>query len=82
LTGNATFYLARGDVAAIPQELLDQGFHPDSTRWYIEKWEDDTANSQTGGGSRAVRAPAAPARAVPAYDTFYATWGSVKVIYR
>lgn len=82
VNGFATFYLARGDVAAIPDELKEKGFGPDSTRWYIERWEDDTANNQTGGGGSASRAPAAPARAVPADDLVHATWGGVKVFWR
>ena len=80
VSGFATFYLTRGDVAAIPDELKDRGFGPDSTRWYIERWEDDTANPQTGG--RALAAPVAPARATPALDEFHRTWGGVKVTYR
>ena len=42
VTGDAKFFLARGDVALIPQELKDRGFLPDSNRWYIERWEDET----------------------------------------
>lgn len=39
ICGNATFFAVRGDSAAIPAEL---GLEPDSTRWYIERWEDYT----------------------------------------
>ncbi len=60
VTGFANFFLVRGDSALIPQELLNGGLQPDSTRWYIERWEDDTA--QSGGGLRAL-----PTRS--------ATWG-------
>jgi hypothetical protein len=82
VTGFAVFYLARGDVALIPDELKQKGFGPDSTRWYIEKWEDDTATSGTGGGSAAL-APPAPARAAPALDeVLQLSWGGVKVAYR
>ncbi len=37
LTGDATFYLVRGDSAAIPEDLLAAGVTPDSTRWYFER---------------------------------------------
>lgn len=40
VTGKALFYLCRGDSAKIPPELT--GFRPDSTRWWIERWEDET----------------------------------------
>jgi hypothetical protein len=38
--GFETFYFVRGDSACIPQELRDRGFEPDSTRWWIERWEE------------------------------------------
>ncbi len=37
--GKANFFVVRGDSAAIPSDL---GFAPDSNRWYIERWEDET----------------------------------------
>ena len=43
--GNALFFLTRGDSAAIPAEL---GFRPDSLRWWIDRWEDETLGSGTG----------------------------------
>ena len=69
-TGGALFYVVRGDSAAIPQELLERGFTPDPTRWYIERWEDQTAIR----GTAMTPARTAPARRV--------TWGDVKVLYR
>jgi len=48
----ASFYAVRGDVARIPQELRDAGMLPDSTRWWLERWEDApipaTSGSQGG----------------------------------
>ncbi len=41
VVGNALFYLVRGDSAVIPSELSTR-FKPDSTRWWIERWEDET----------------------------------------
>ena len=39
IVGNARFFVVRGDSALIPQEL---GFGRDSTRWYIDQWNDET----------------------------------------
>ena len=58
ITGYANFFLVRGDSAAVGVR--------DSTRWYVERWEDDTF-SDLG------------ARTMP---TKKATWGSLKVLYR
>ncbi|MBI5170894.1 MAG: hypothetical protein HZA61_15500 [Candidatus Eisenbacteria bacterium] len=49
VTGNALFFLVRGDSAAIPQELADRGFVRDSTRWWIERWEDETLQVGSSG---------------------------------
>jgi hypothetical protein len=48
VTGDARFFVVRGDSALIPQDLQDRGFRPDKDRWYIERWEDETQGS--GGG--------------------------------
>ena len=42
ITGNLLFFLTRGDSAAIPQELIDRGVKPDSTRWWLDRMEDET----------------------------------------
>ena len=68
--GIEVFYFARGDSACIPQELRDQGYAPDSTRWWIERWEDYT-----------VPAPAAPVPAARAQALRPVTLGSVKALY-
>ena len=53
VTGFVNFFLVRGDSALIPKELTDRGFAPDSSRWYIERWEDETAQpGTTAGGLR------------------------------
>jgi hypothetical protein len=67
VTGNATFYVVRGDSAAIPPDL---GFEPDSTRWYVERWEDYTLSD----GVALSVASTQPARAT--------TWGSILALYR
>ena len=53
IMGNARFFVVRGDSALIPQEL---GFRPDSARWYIDQWHDETLQ---GSGATAP-APAGP----------------------
>lgn len=47
VTGALRFFVTRGDSALIPKELKDRGFGRDSTRWYIERLEDETAQSST-----------------------------------
>ena len=59
IQGYALFYLVRGDSATIPPELVAQGFRPDSTRWWIERWEDGTAGSN---GAQARMRPATSPR--------------------
>lgn len=38
--GYHQFYLVRGDSAVIPVDLIARGVRPDSTRWWIERWEE------------------------------------------
>lgn len=61
VTGYALFYLTRGDSAAIPAELKARGFKPDSLRWWIDRWEDETLQAEglTVGGTRGARPSAA-----------------------
>jgi hypothetical protein len=84
VTGFSLFFLVRGDSALIPQELIDRGFGPDSTRWYIDRWEDESA--QTPGSSLApAGAPAFRSGATPGATTramALRTWGFVKVFWR
>ena len=61
--GAALFYVVRGDSAKLPEELVNRGFQPDSNRWYIERWVDETLQDQTPGAFTLLRAPLAPARA-------------------
>lgn len=64
--GLAAFYLVRGDSAQIPEALAAKGVKPDSTRWYIERMEDETLPSGAG------------LHALPAKNT---TWYSVLASY-
>jgi hypothetical protein len=68
ITGFAGFNFVRGDSAQVPPEVVAIGFAPDSTHWFIDRWEDDTAGS--GGGI---------AHAMP---TTNFTLGALKVLYR
>ena len=77
VTGFALFYLVRGDSAAIPAELKARGFKPDSLRWWIERWEDETlapeglvagdgaSRLQPTGGWSVRRTGGTPAATVP-----------------
>jgi hypothetical protein len=54
----------RGDSARIPQVLRDRGYGPDSTRWWIDRWED--APPPGGRAGLAARTDAAgPFQAMP-----------------
>lgn len=55
VNGRARFFLVRGDSALIPPDLV--GFRPDSARWWIERWVDETV------GTTAATAPRIEARA-------------------
>ena len=68
ITGNARFFVVRGDSALIPQEL---SFRPDSNRWYIDQWRDETL--QGVGGT--LLAPAGPGGLAAARSAARA-WGA------
>ncbi len=87
VTGNATFFVVRGDSALIPSDL---SLRPDSTRWYIERWEDYTGNAAltppplepaSRAGIRAAGAAARPTSAAEPVPTLYRTWGFLKAAY-
>lgn len=42
ITGGSLFFLVRGDSAMIPPDLVLEGVRPDSTVWWLERWEDET----------------------------------------
>ena len=73
VTGYALFYLTRGDSAAIPTDLKLKGFKPDSLRWWIDRWEDETLPS---GGLAARRARPGSSQLV-----FERTMAQVKALY-
>lgn len=55
VTGQLAFYTPRGDSATIPPERMAQGERPDSTRWWIERLEDDTIGDAAGRALPAVK---------------------------
>ena len=91
--GTTLFFVVRGDSAVLPQELIQRGFARDSTRWYVERIEDETLN-ENGQAARApagthVSAVLAAARArrigAPAtladFDPVTLTWGQVRAFW-
>jgi hypothetical protein len=81
ISGAANFYFVRGDSALIPEELRLRGFGPDSTRWYIQRWDDETAQAGPGGTIASLPARRSPARFSTTLD-LVASWGAVKSFYR
>ena len=78
VTGRALFYLVRGDSAALPSDLA--GLKPDSTRWWIERWEDETVSNGPGSAFRAPRPGARPTPGGP-YELPPLTFGELKKAY-
>jgi hypothetical protein len=75
VTGITRIFAVRGDSARIPQELIDRGFRSDSTRWYIERIEDETVQP-TGviaGSTTTATQVLTPIRS--------ASWGLVRALY-
>lgn len=93
ISGAAQFYMVRGDSALIPEELRLRGFAPDSNRWYIRRWDDETAQPEAGplaagpadGSLRSASRTAdtrSPALAGLTEAPVAVSWGYVKVFYR
>lgn len=85
IQGEARFYLVRGDSALIPEELRLRGFGPDSNRWYIQRWDDETVGPGSGGFAARPAGLTAARAAMPAAlsdEPFVASWGYVKAYYR
>jgi hypothetical protein len=72
ISGASTFYFVRGDSALIPEDLRLRGFVADSTRWYINRWDDETAQ----GGPTPLSSRLGKALPVSSF-----TWGGVKVMF-
>ncbi len=74
VTGHALFFLTRGDSAAIPTELKSR-FGPDSLRWWIDRWEDETI------GSAGVAAAVRRARPGASQEVFERSMAEVKAYF-
>ena len=48
--GHLLCYVTRGDSAMIPPELVARGVQADSTRWWIDRIEDETTSSHSRPG--------------------------------
>jgi len=96
ITGHANFYMIRGDSALIPEELRLRGFGPDSNRWYIRRWDDETAQPEgpllagapvafplaaAGSGGFSARREEG-VRPVGSLPATSVSWGAVKAYYR
>ena len=73
ILGSARFFVVRGDSAVIPADLAARGVRRDSTRWYIDQWNDETL-AVNGGALGAVPASPLPADHV--------SWGDILALYR
>jgi hypothetical protein len=69
------FFLARGDSAEVPQEFRAGAPSADTSRWYVERWEEEApvVTSQISGGARLGPATALPTRPI--------SWGYLKWVY-
>jgi hypothetical protein len=78
--GTTKFYVVRGDSADIPTEL-EARFPRDSTRWWIERIEDETLGDESAPArvSSTRRGGAAPATA--AVDPLRVTWGQLRAFF-
>ena len=79
ITGVTRFFLVRGDVAVIPDELVARGVRPDAGRWYVERWEDESDRAPAPAVRAQGAAGAEALRTMPAKNT---TWCSIKALYR
>jgi hypothetical protein len=74
IMGNARFFVVRGDSAMIPAGL---GAGPDSTRWYLQQWNDETL-SGAGSASLGEVVTAGLRATLPATNS---TWGRFLALY-
>ena len=74
VTGHARFFVVRGDSAILPAEL---GVGPDSTRWYIQQWNDETLRDAIA----AAPDPAGSANLLAPQPAHQVTWGRILAYY-
>lgn len=85
VSGTVDFHLVRGDSAMIPDDLVARGFRPDSSRWWISRWDDETAELEATPYRSGGREGVDVARQAPILATqpiSKRTWGALKVLYR
>ena len=73
VSDNETFYFVRGDAASVPPGIISMP--ADSTRWYIERWEEGSGGLAATTLRRGVQAPA---QTMPGERH---TWGGLKAMY-
>jgi hypothetical protein len=86
--GNVTFFLVRGDSAAIPADVDSVRMPADTKHWYIERWEDYTFEGGQGGSAArrspgpltlpGAYAPVAPAATTDSPVEIHASWSELK----
>ena len=76
ITGPSQFFVVRGDSAEIPADMIAAGVKPDTTRWWLERWTDETFHAYSAVPARSG-SPSARALA-----TKSSSWGSIKALYR
>ena len=87
IDGHATFYMVRGDSALIPDDLKGR-VRQDSTRWFIRRWDDETAQgvglalARATGRSAGTAARGRTAASLASQAGAPASWGRIKDYYR
>lgn len=71
IDGVCDFYFVRGDSAAIPPDAVVFPDVPDSSRWWLDRWEELPAASANRSGAANRTMPAVAPR-----------WGDLKQLYR
>jgi hypothetical protein len=77
IVGDARFFVVRGDSAIIPADLVAEGGRPDSARWYLEQWNDETMKDATALAAGAV----GPGDLLAPQPSGTFTWGDILALY-
>ena len=78
--GVTRFFVVRGDSAVLPDELLKR-FGRDSTRWYIERIDDETLNDDQQGTVRAALGTRSGPASAADYAPVHVSWGRVRAFW-
>lgn len=82
IVGHVSFYLVRGDSAVIPEDLRRRGVGPDSSRWYLRRWDDDTGGGASGAPRPSAIAATRRAPLLDAQPSRGTSWCGLKAQYR